>query len=240
MAGFLDKNTRIVDMVLTDYGRELHSQGKLEFTYYAFSDDEVDYDPYIHNSSSLSSTELTSSKEQQIDATLVREAVFGLSKDTSPAGKDSTNIQNLMFTMPQGQTVLPEVEFAPDLTSGSIDTKQQKLQEVFVTLDQFGNIISKLGPFDLGFRKFDGSRLSFDMKVRDFFDRAAHEGYLVRVFTSGSDGLREVKSKRDINNALSYMCDLRLFRDSEIDRLDDSDAKKLESLEDSVTIERKK
>ena len=40
---FLDKKERILDITLTDRGRQLLSRGLLDFTYYAFSDEGVDY-----------------------------------------------------------------------------------------------------------------------------------------------------------------------------------------------------
>jgi len=41
--GFLDKKERILDVVLTQKGRELLSKSQLNFSYYAFSDDGIDY-----------------------------------------------------------------------------------------------------------------------------------------------------------------------------------------------------
>jgi hypothetical protein len=41
--GFLDKKERILDIVLTDRGRELMSKNQLKVAYYAFSDDGVNY-----------------------------------------------------------------------------------------------------------------------------------------------------------------------------------------------------
>lgn len=41
--GFLDPKERILDIILTEKGRELLSKGELVIKYYAFFDDEVDY-----------------------------------------------------------------------------------------------------------------------------------------------------------------------------------------------------
>ena len=39
----LDYKTQILDVTLTDKGRELLSKGLLNYTYYAFSDEGIDY-----------------------------------------------------------------------------------------------------------------------------------------------------------------------------------------------------
>lgn len=40
---FIDGRTKIVDLILTQKGREQLSKGKLIIKYYAFGDDEIDY-----------------------------------------------------------------------------------------------------------------------------------------------------------------------------------------------------
>jgi hypothetical protein len=44
--GFLDRQSRVIDVVLTGRGRELLARGELDFAYYAFFDDGIDYDPW--------------------------------------------------------------------------------------------------------------------------------------------------------------------------------------------------
>jgi len=240
MAGFLDNKTRVVDMVLTDYGRELYSQGKLNLEYYAFSDDEVDYDPPMRQddqyfSGSISATELSSSKVQQIEATLVREAVTGLPDASNSSADDKTNIQDLLFTMPQGQKILPELAQIPEFYTASIDTKQQTIQDKNVTYDQFGRVVESVGPFIRGYRKFETSRLIIDLDVNDFFDKGTREGYLVRAYSSGSgQGLTEISSKRDLANVLSYRGDLQMYRDGEIEKKVSADAGAAEASSDAV------
>lgn len=43
---FLDRKSRVVDIVLTGRGRELFARGELDFAHYAFFDDGLDYDPW--------------------------------------------------------------------------------------------------------------------------------------------------------------------------------------------------
>jgi hypothetical protein len=41
--GLLNFKEDVIDLVLTDRGKELLSQGQLDFTYYAMSDEGVNY-----------------------------------------------------------------------------------------------------------------------------------------------------------------------------------------------------
>lgn len=227
MSGFLDKKTRVIDMVLTDYGKEMLSKGKLNFSYYAFSDDEVDYDPWIQNSGSLSQTELTASKVEQVENTLVREAVFGREFGSSPSSIDETNIKNLLFGMPQGQKVLPRMNVTPDVLSGSIDTVQQNVQTVNSLRNEDGTLIDKSDPVSIGYKKFKSTKLRFDLEIDDFFDRSTLDGFLVRTFVSSSTGLVEIPNKRDSDNNISYQNNLKVLLDEQLDDVLDSTPEKL-------------
>ena len=218
--GFLDKNNRIIDMVLTDYGREQYSKGELEFTYYAFSDDGVDYDPYISTSGSLTSVQLEEEKIDQIAATLIREAIFGHHKGENFESKDQTNIKNLLFTVPQGQIIVPEMIISPTIETGSLETKQQKVVERATTRDKDGNLINVINESDRGYRKFNSQKLKLDIEMEDYFEKASQEGYSIKIFESGSSGLTEIKSKRDNRNITSFSKDLQLYKDNEIKRIE--------------------
>lgn len=77
--GFLDAKERIFDIVLTDRGRELLSQNLLDFEFFAFSDEGVDYgaaltasllesgsvDDYVRRTLSLEATQFKDSCEQR-------------------------------------------------------------------------------------------------------------------------------------------------------------------------------
>lgn len=217
--GILDKDTRIIDMVLTDEGRELYSKGELEFSFYAFSDDGVDYDPYISNSGSLTDDQLEDEKNDQIAATMVRECVFGHQGGTNSNALDKTNIRNLLFTVPQGQRIVPEMVMTPDLVSGSIEVKQQKVVERSTTRDADGNIINEIAESDRGYRKFKSQKFTVEVDTDDFFERSARDGYSIRMFESGSDGLIEIKLKKDLRNIISVSNDIQLYKDEEIDRV---------------------
>lgn len=217
MAGFLDKNIRINDFILTDYGKEKLSKGELRFKYYTFSDDDIDYDPYISNSASLSDSALTSSKEEQIENSLTRESVVGIKGGTNNSSEDHTNIRNILFTMPQGQKILPEFKFTPDVLSGSIEVQQQKIQDKFVNVDENNNVINDFGTVDRGFDSFVSSKFLIDCNIENYFDDIVLDGFEIEIFESGSDGLREITHRRDGRNTVSYSGDLKLYGDDLIE-----------------------
>ena len=53
--GLLDKKERILDVVLTDRGRDLFSKNQLQIKYFAFSDEGIDYSGSLSASVSVSS-----------------------------------------------------------------------------------------------------------------------------------------------------------------------------------------
>ena len=217
--GILDKSTRVLDIVLTDYGREQHSKGELEFSYYAFSDDGVDYDPYIANSGSITDVQLLEEQIKQVEATLVREAVFGHQGGKNLDHRDKTNIKNLLFTVPQGQLIVPEMLMSPDITTGSIEAKQQKVVERSVTKDSEGDAINVIAESDRGYRKFKSQKLLVDLEMDNFFDKASRDGYIIRVFESGSFGLSEIKHKRDKSYTMSFSNDIQMYSDGDVDKV---------------------
>lgn len=241
MAGFLDSKERVVDMVLTDYGRKLYSKGKLRFVYYAFSDDEIDYDPWITNSAYISGTldgpDLTGSIVEQIQTQHVFEAVTGMAFGKDKDCKDTVCIKNLLFTMPQGQNILPEMEMIPEVESGSLGSKQRKLQKQYTGKGKVGlSTLESIHPIDEGIETFRNNKLFLDLNLKDYFDNNATEGFLIRVYESGSDGLKEIYHHRDMGNIISYLRDVRLFNDNSITILNKEIQKEAEDLDKSVGI----
>ena len=98
--GLLDKKERILDIVLTDKGRDLLSKNRLSFTYYAFSDEGVDY------SGSLVPT-VSSSLDNYVHRNLSYEA-------DQRKGKD---LASFLYTIPSREAVLPEFFADVNLTS---------------------------------------------------------------------------------------------------------------------------
>lgn len=198
-------------MVLTGYGKEQLSRGQLEFVYWVPFDDEVDYDPYIANSASLSAAELSSSIVGAIEGSLVREATTGY-KQLDPNGRDTTNVFHPLFDIPQGQQILPRaIISAGGNDSVTIEVKQRKVSEVIAKRDQRENVIEQLGPFDRGVERFDSEKIGIDLgyRVGDFPSEHKYEGFKITVLQSGSTGLREVDGRRDMNNELAFNNDLK-------------------------------
>lgn len=103
--GFLDKKERILDIVLTDRGRELLSQNQLVVRYYAFSDDGVNYTGSLSSSVSISG----SSVDYEVHKTLLFEATQKNDK--------SRNLNNFLYTVPERANVLPEFIVRADISS---------------------------------------------------------------------------------------------------------------------------
>lgn len=210
MAGFLDKQTRIVDMVLTGYGKGLLSRGELNFCYWVPFDDEIDYKPVISTSGSISATQLSASIDLSIENTPIREATTGY-KYLNSSGSDFTNVHRPMYTMPQGQSVLPRTTF-PNTTSRQLNTKQRKIQRIYHTRDVDGKYLNPLNPVDIGVERFSPSEFSLEISYSNdsFPNDFQPEGFHIVVYKSGSAGLTEVIPKRDLNNDLAYNNDVKV------------------------------
>jgi hypothetical protein len=215
MAGFLDKNTRVVDMVLTLEGKQLLSRGELQFVYFALFDDEIDYDPYISQSGSMSAQQLSGTKADLIENQPVREAVSGYRMGMNMSGSDFTNVYRPLFTMRQGSQYLPRLT-ASDAPHGpvTLEVKQQKHQVIYTKTDQHGNVVQQQGPIDMGYDRYDPEDIRFNMELLPLDvapDKQHQEGILVRVFKTGSEGIIEVKDRRDANNDMSFNNDLIFY-----------------------------
>jgi hypothetical protein len=204
MAGFLDKNERIIDMVLTGLGRDLLAKGDLRFVYWMPFDDEVDYDPYISQSGSLTAAELSASRVEQTEESLVREATTGY-RSTNAVSLDTTNVSRPVFTMPQGQSQLPRM-FVSQTGTLSIEIKQKKIVDHKQKKDQFGNVTGHIGPIHRGHERYGSSSRSVECAYvpGSFLPEQQLDGFMLRVFKSGSDGLTEVPEKLDSSNSIVF------------------------------------
>lgn len=211
MAGFLDRDTRIIDMVLTNQGKSLLSRGQLRFCYWTPFDDEIDYRPYVAESGSLTSEQWTTSFNRSIEETPIREAVAGY-RDVGPSGSDTVNVNRPIFTMGQGQVVLPRATFPADGTR-ELETKQRRVQRIYQDRDKKNKYVNSIEPHDLGIERFDSSAfvLEFSYTKDSFPPDFQPEGFHVRVFRSGSNGFVEVTPRRDMSNDIAYSNDVRVF-----------------------------
>lgn len=107
--GFLDQKERVLDVVLTDLGRDLLSRNQLNFKYYAFSDEGIDYSGSLSSSTMLSST-----LDNYIHKQMAFEADQRIDRD----------LRSFLYTIPPDRQVLPEFKINADLTS-SVDLERQ-------------------------------------------------------------------------------------------------------------------
>ena len=210
MAGFLDKNTRVMDMILTLEGKRLMSTNQLDFAYFALFDDEVDYDPYIAQSGSMTDTEVSGMKLDLTETSLIREAVSGYLYGINGDSFDFTNVKNKLFTMKQGSKVIPTFTLQSG-PSGSteLSMRQQKVQNVSVRTE--GDVTSAVVSQDAGYKRFgsQGIDILYNLTPEAMAaDISQQDGILIRVFASGSDEPIEIKEKRDSTNRICYNSDL--------------------------------
>jgi hypothetical protein len=95
--GFLDKKTRIIDMCLTEKGRELLARNELRIAHYAFSDDLIDYSGSLSQSLAQSGSmdEVVYKNYVPVEA-------------SSMGGKGLTrDLQSFLFTCAEQRDLLP-------------------------------------------------------------------------------------------------------------------------------------
>ena len=207
--GFLDKSQDVVDMVLTNTGQKLLAQGKLKFVYWMAFDDEVDYDPYVAASGSMTAMEVTASKLSQIENGLVREAVTGY-KETTPLNLDQTNVYRPIFSVPQGQTIIPKIVKIHRTSSLSISVKQQKVVDRYIKKDGQGDTVVE-SSIDRGFQIQQPTfqTLEYQYTPNSFPSEHPLSGMKVKVFSSGTGGYYEIAPKHDLNDDVAFKSDLK-------------------------------
>lgn len=108
--GFLDAKERVLDVALTDLGRELLSQNLLNFTFFAFSDEGMDYGAAL-TASLLESGSVENYARRNLSVEC------GQRKDF----KEQGDLSSFLYTVPSRRTTLPEFvtnfDDTPDLTA---------------------------------------------------------------------------------------------------------------------------
>jgi hypothetical protein len=226
MAGFLDKDTSVVDMILTSYGKEMLAKGEFDVMYYAFFDDVVDYAASVSESGSLTVEQMSGSHVDELEVTLVSEAVPGMLHGMDLRAMDTTNVNKPVFTMPQGQKTLSVARYDPTGSFETVRMRQRKVVDVYRTKDALGNV-QEIIEKDRGFEIIDSSRVSVNMSIDEFFEYGADDGFLLRVYVSGSryvdsNGYVELDPKRDFDYMISFGDLVRVLLDSEVDRFDNT------------------
>lgn len=172
--GFLDKQSRVIDFVLTERGRKLYSVGQLDFSYFGLFDDGIDYDAY--STSSLTYVE----RERGIQDTLMLEApyvqdVMGADAPLEPV--------NHLFAAAQNYLVIPQM-------NSPVDGSELELRCLQSTKDGM-------------FIREQSNVAQVEMAVHGETDGISSE-YVIRLFSSGSNGLIELDPRRDLSGRISY------------------------------------
>lgn len=173
--GYLDKQSRVIDVVLTARGRKLYSVGALDFAYFSLFDDGVDYDP-VAATGSYSDAE----REVQIELSPVLEApsvpdVRGTVAPMEPI--------HHVFTGAPGFVRIPQM-------SSPIDGS-----EITLMADQRneGGVYRRTGT----------SLAQIDVDVLGDTERG-NPGFIVRVLGSGTDGHQPLAFRYDLAGRRSY------------------------------------
>lgn len=126
--GLLDARTRILDVVLTNSGRYDLSRNQLNFSYYAFSDDGIDYSGSLSSSSMVSGSTLD-------DFVHINTFAF------EPLRVEDKSINNYLFTMPLESDVV--TQFNPSIT-GSFSLNRKFAVETLENIVHGAEEIEKL------------------------------------------------------------------------------------------------
>ena len=169
--GYLDRQSRVIDVVLTEKGRKLFSVGKLDFAYFGLFDDCLDYDP-VAATGSYSDVE----REAQIEATPILEAPFV--RDVRGATAPLEPIDHI-FTAAPGYQQVPRMSSPLDGSDASLMADQRNDEGVY--------------------RRTGTNFAQIDLDVVGDTERG-NPGFVVRVFSSGSNGLQPLKFRHDLNS----------------------------------------
>lgn len=163
MAGYLDSQQQIIDMVLTSHGKMLLSHGELRFVYWAAYDDEIIYG-------------MTGSKTED---PLQREAISGY-RFYNLRGEDRTNANYALMTVPPGWDVVPTASISFDRSTVQM-SQQNIIQE------------SYSDSVNMGVVRFDSNKIVVDAEYsKESYPRNHRlDGFYVRVLASGTSGYHQ-------------------------------------------------
>ena len=236
MAGFLDPKERVIDMVLTDTGKQLLMKGELRFVYWIPFDDEVDYSSNLEMvSGTYNNLDQTWQERRQelLETPLISEATMGY-RGLNLVEEDFTNVHRPMYTAGPGVGhTSPLPQMTVDVDALPVEVSQKKLTKTYVQKDNAGNIIGgQVGPIQVGFQRFNPSEAKLDASYStgSYTNDSQLEGFLVTMYQSstlvqkavgnglwadtynisGSGGYQEILHNRDSNGNIVYRNDISL------------------------------
>ncbi len=184
--GFLDKQSRVIDIVLTERGRKLYSYGQLDFTYFGLFDDGIDYNPW--SSGTLTSEEI----ETQVESTQVLEAPLIRDVRCATAPLEPTSH---LFTASAGYQIVPHMDSPNDGDQINLLANQLKGNGVYIRV---GTNVPQTKLSVTGGSSND------------------QPGFILRMFVSGSNGLTAVDLRKDLQGRRCYDSFLSISIDSEV------------------------
>ncbi len=182
--GYLDKQSRVIDIVLTERGRRLYAAGELEFSFFGLFDDGIDYDPFY--TGSLSEEE----RALQIESTPMLEAPFIKDIRGTVAPLEPTSH---IFTASPGYVRIPHMT-EPD--ESSVDLRADQRRD--------GGTYSRTGT----------NSPQIELYVDGDTERG-NPGFLVRVLSSGSNGLQPLPPRHDLSGRRAYDSFIAMAVDNE-------------------------
>lgn len=190
--GFLDPKERVLDIVLTDTGKQLLLKGELRFSYWIPFDDEVDY--------------------QSLEDPLIVEATsgrFGLNNTQ----EDTTNLFRPMFTAKPGTGHVSPIPSVSLSETGSIDVtvRQTQVLKRHVLRDVAGNEVSS-DMQEVGFQRSAAATTYLDVGylTGSYSNVKELEGFLVTVYQNVSGTYHEILHNRSSDGNVAYRNDLAL------------------------------
>lgn len=166
--GYLDKQNRVVDVTLTEKGKKLFASGELDFAYFGLFDDCIDYDPYDPNEITDETRELIIESTPVLEAPSIPDV-----RGTTAALEPTDHI----FTAAAGYVQLPKMIAPIDGTS----------------LDLYSDQRNEGGSY----RRTGTSLAQIDLDVIGDTE-PGDPGFIIRVLSSGSNGLSKTTFKRDL------------------------------------------
>jgi hypothetical protein len=213
MPGFLDSKERIIDLVLTGVGRSLLSQGKLKFAYWIPYDDEIDYDPYVNTSASLTSAELETAKHNLTEDPLIVEAATGYALNNQQ-NRDKVNVNRPLYTLPRSSHVLPTMMIAGIDGGIDIEMEQKAYIRKYFYQGATGQSIEIPGSGQVSdVDRKNSTEANVEMSYSGSFGEGyTSDGFLITVYSSSSQGFVEISHKRDSQGSIAYKNDLKIVK----------------------------
>lgn len=185
--GFLDRQSRVVDIVLTERGRKLFSTGKLDFAFFGLFDDGIDYDPYSPDGLDADG------RRTQIDSTPMTEVrsvpdVRSLAAPGEP--------RNHVFTAAADYSEIPRLSIPAQGEQFTVQGDQRRQGESYA--------------------RTASSVAGIDLVMSGDVEPGGQSGFIVRVFSSASSGLSPLELRLDMSGRRSADPFLAVAFDGEV------------------------